>query len=96
MNPCCSGVEFIGCFTSCESVDTGIVAALTGDYVITSYFLGNVQTQTVPITATNNIIFPNIQNESASITIKVTDPNGAPVLIGTADCMLFSNSILVS
>lgn len=96
MSLCCTNQRFIGCFGSCESIETGIIAALTGDYIITAYWLGNQIEQTVNITATNEIIFPNVYSECAAITFKITDPNGDTVVDGSDDCFTFSNMVKIT
>ena len=95
MSLCCTNQEYIGCFGSCESIETGLIATQTGDHIIQSFWLGNMQQQTVSITATNEIIFSNDFNECAAITFKIIQPDGVVFVDGINDCWTFSNLIKV-
>lgn len=94
MSLCCTNTAFLGCFTNCEEITTGLIAAIPGDYIIREYWLDGINDQTVPFGAGDDINIPNNYNEYAEHTIKVFDPNGAVVTSGINDCFSFTVAAL--
>ena len=93
MSLCCTSTMNLGCFGSCEDINTGIVAAMDGDYTVNAYFLAAVITQTVPLLTGEELIIPNIYNENATIIFNIQDPNGDDVTLLGNDCLSITTFI---
>ena len=85
-NVCCTNIKFLGCFTHCDSVNTGLNAIQTGNHTIQYYFLDGLKQEIVNVTIGNPIIIPAIFNEDAINTIKILNPDGSVFVDGVADC----------
>jgi hypothetical protein len=92
---CCTETKLIGCFNSCDDIDTGLVATETGIHTIKGFFNNAFVDQDVNITIGNNIIIPNIYNEYTQQTIKIINPSGSTFVDGTADCFIMSFGVKV-
>jgi hypothetical protein len=92
---CCVKTKALGCFTSCEDIDTTLDAALDGVYKIHIPFNGQVFVQELDLTNGDDIIIPgSALNEYYNYEgVKVYDPNGDLVKTPAPDdedCFKFS------
>lgn len=78
MNCGCS--KHIGCFTPNETIDFGIIAPCSGDYVFEIWNSnGTFELITIDYALGNNVILPMTFNENATTTIKIRVPSCAVV-----------------
>ena len=76
LKDCCTTTEDLGCVCHCGTVDTGQVAALTGDYTIEEALNSGVALFTLALVATDPIKFTSPFNENQTVIFKVKDPAG--------------------
>ena len=91
----CGKPKQLGCFTSCDDVDTTLDAAIDGTYSIEVPFNGQVFVQEVELLTGEDVIIPSdALNEDYNYTgVKVYDPNGNLVktpLPDENDCFEFN------
>lgn len=73
---CCGDWYKIGCFTSCDEVESGLVAAVAGVHTIlymTKGVLHEVETDALGIG--DEIVFENIFRETGASVFQILDPN---------------------
>lgn len=84
MSCCCPNPTHLGCIDICrDDLQTGLVAAVTGEYTFAFNFLGKLQYFTKQYTAGSDLDIPNsyfsISNGNFVYEVKVTDPDGLEI-----------------
>ena len=84
MSHFCENPVNLGRFDLCTvDIDTGLVAAVTGEYTFAFNFLGKFQYFTKQYTAGSDLDVPNsyfsISNGNFVYEVKVTDPDGVEI-----------------
>lgn len=92
---CCTSKRFIGCFGSCDDIETGILTLQAGDHEIEVHWIDAIIIQIVNFEKAVEVIFPNRYNEYANITFKIRQPDGTYLVDGGDDCFEFSSSVKV-
>jgi len=72
----CSSVIDLGCFNSCQTIDTGLLALENGTYTLHIDFLGAKKIETKTLSIGASIVIDSVLNENYEYTVQITSPSG--------------------
>ena len=97
MNCCIKNPKYLGCFSTCETLKTGLTATVPGDYTFNCYFSGFVQPITKTFALNANLDFDiSPLNEKAVYKADLTDPTGTALNVPTFDGFGFKTILQVT
>lgn len=67
----------LGCFPNCEVINTGIIAAIDGEYIIKLYFDSGIRILKKILTTGDELIIDESINENYTYHMTVIDPDGS-------------------
>ena len=89
---CGSNITDLGCFPSCEDINTRINATVTGNWTVRICFNGVWLTKEVGCTVGQAIVIENDYPENILLVMQLIKPDGKPM---SAQLYSFKNKICV-
>ncbi len=74
----CTPISDLGCFSSCDPINTKILASATGTWVARVCFNGVWLSQKIEATENESIVLPNSYPEDLVLTLMLIKPDGTP------------------
>jgi len=104
---CCENIAFVGCFGSCSNIPLLINSDYTGTATITFDWLGKNYQYDIIVEDGEQVVLPNIFNESSSIVFKLQKPDGSfftiPQIsesesepVDVTECFVLKNSLQIN
>ena len=90
---CCADSTFIGCFSACSDIDTGLVATQTGVHTIYIYFNQVRFVFTESVNLGENIIITGRVPEKYTFDMAIKNPDGSDYVSLGKSCFTFKTVI---
>lgn len=88
MNNCCIKEYYeIGSFANCGTIDTGLVAGISGIFTILFEYKGQENSFRVFAQEGNNIVLFNVFSENADTKIRILNPDGSEFEYNHYNCV---------
>ncbi|ADX66960.1 hypothetical protein QP519_10410 [Weeksella virosa] len=71
---CCDKIEFLGCFSACEPINTGLIADSSGVWRIEIDYMGITKYVSIDLKENQQIIINEKLNEDYLHTIRIINP----------------------
>jgi len=98
MKACCTATKDLGCFNSCDDIQTGEAASQPGVHTIEVFSNGQKYSQDFTFAAGGEPLnFTNFFNEDAINVFQILQPDGTYLTTATGqDCFQAINTIVIS
>jgi hypothetical protein len=105
MQSCCEDIAFVGCFGSCSEIPLLIESDYTGTATLQFDWMGKRYNYEVIVVEGEQIVLPNLFNETSSVVFRLQKPDGSFFSLGNESesqptepitCFLLKNSLQIN